>query len=107
MHCARDAPFTALHQRTFHRTLVWWLRSAGQSTVVIVEGEFDKLALAEAGIYNCVSLPQGALTGQDGENTREAYELIKVNAQFLQVGLVDSFWDPAQSMATGASARDR
>ncbi|XP_021298475.1 primase homolog protein [Herrania umbratica] len=30
------------------------------ATVVIVEGEIDKLAVEEAGVYNCVSVPCGA-----------------------------------------------
>eukprot|EP00891_Asterochloris_glomerata_P000826 jgi/Astpho2/826/fgenesh1_pm.00016_%23_20_t len=33
---------------------------AGQSTIVVVEGEMDKLALEEAGLLNVVSVPDGA-----------------------------------------------
>ena len=33
---------------------------ANESTIVIVEGECDKLALAQAGFKNCVSVPDGA-----------------------------------------------
>lgn len=32
----------------------------GQDTIIIVEGEFDKLAFYECGIKNCVSVAQGA-----------------------------------------------
>ena len=32
----------------------------GQDTIIIVEGEFDKLAFYEAGFKNCVSVAQGA-----------------------------------------------
>ena len=32
----------------------------GQSEVIIVEGEMDKLAMMEAGIKNVVSVPDGA-----------------------------------------------
>ncbi|KAJ7947418.1 twinkle-like protein, chloroplastic/mitochondrial [Quillaja saponaria] len=32
----------------------------GQSDIIIVEGEMDKLAMEEAGIFNCVSVPDGA-----------------------------------------------
>ncbi len=32
----------------------------GQSEVIIVEGEMDKLAMMEAGIRNVVSVPDGA-----------------------------------------------
>lgn len=33
---------------------------AGQSDIIIVEGEMDKLAMEEAGFFNCVSVPDGA-----------------------------------------------
>ncbi len=33
---------------------------AGQSEVIIVEGEMDRLAMMEAGITNVVSVPDGA-----------------------------------------------
>ncbi|KAL5771847.1 hypothetical protein ACOSP7_011456 [Xanthoceras sorbifolium] len=32
----------------------------GASDIIIVEGEIDKLSMEEAGIYNCVSVPDGA-----------------------------------------------
>ncbi|KAL4011835.1 hypothetical protein IC575_028898 [Cucumis melo] len=32
----------------------------GASDIIIVEGEIDKLSMAEAGIHNCVSVPDGA-----------------------------------------------
>ncbi|XP_027352791.1 twinkle homolog protein, chloroplastic/mitochondrial isoform X2 [Abrus precatorius] len=32
----------------------------GQSDIIIVEGEMDKLAMEEAGFFNCVSVPDGA-----------------------------------------------
>ncbi|KAK1554098.1 hypothetical protein Q3G72_007910 [Acer saccharum] len=32
----------------------------GASDIVIVEGEIDMLSMEEAGIYNCVSVPDGA-----------------------------------------------
>lgn len=34
-----------------------------ESAVIIVEGEFDCLAMHEAGLYNCISVPNGAGTG--------------------------------------------
>ncbi|MES3017902.1 MAG: CHC2 zinc finger domain-containing protein [Bacteroidota bacterium] len=35
-----------------------------ESTAIIVEGEIDCLSMHEAGFYNCVSVPNGAGTGQ-------------------------------------------
>ncbi|KAK7303608.1 hypothetical protein RJT34_14518 [Clitoria ternatea] len=32
----------------------------GQNDIIIVEGEMDKLAMEEAGFFNCVSVPDGA-----------------------------------------------
>ncbi|KAL2330633.1 hypothetical protein Fmac_018214 [Flemingia macrophylla] len=32
----------------------------GQSDIIIVEGEMDKLAMEEAGFFNCVVVPDGA-----------------------------------------------
>lgn len=45
--------------------LSWWNVDAVQnaSAVVIVEGEIDLLTLVEAGVYNVISLPNGAQTG--------------------------------------------
>ena len=50
-----------------------------------MEGEFDKLALAEVGIFNVVSLPSGALSGDGRDALSEAHRIAKVNEEFLQV----------------------
>ncbi|KAG0591560.1 hypothetical protein M758_1G180600 [Ceratodon purpureus] len=39
----------------------------GNREIVIVEGEFDKLAMYEAGIVNCVSVPDGAPAKVSGD----------------------------------------
>lgn len=41
----------------------------GESEAVIVEGELDNMAVYESGIYNCVSVPNGA----QGNNSRLEY----------------------------------
>ena len=51
-----------------------------------MEGEFDKLALAEVGITNVVSLPNGAMHGDGSAKRGEANKMARVNEEYLQVG---------------------
>lgn len=37
----------------------------GETTIIIVEGEIDKLSIEEAGFTNCVSVPMGAMNAND------------------------------------------
>lgn len=48
-----------------------------QKEAVIVEGEIDKLSYYEAGIYNCVSVPNGAKNFQFLDNSYEELEKLE------------------------------
>jgi twinkle protein len=57
---------------------------ADATTVVIVEGECDKLALDEAGIRNVVSVPNGAQTGpRAADDSAPAFAWISDCAEYL------------------------
>lgn len=52
-------------------------------TTVIVEGEMDKLAMSEAGIQNCVSVPNGAPA--PGSKSLEArFEFLRLDAEKIK-----------------------
>ncbi|KAE8653324.1 twinkle homolog protein, chloroplastic/mitochondrial isoform X1 [Cucumis sativus] len=49
----------------------------GASDIIIVEGEIDKLSMAEAGIHNCVSVPDGAPPSVSKKNVPPAHQARK------------------------------
>jgi twinkle protein len=54
----------------------------GQNTIVFVEGEFDKLAFAEAGVLNVVSVPDGA-PAENAKPSAKKFEYLENCASYF------------------------
>lgn len=78
----------ALHEKVFRQVadaekILYGLDDIqGQSEVVIVEGEFDKLAFAQAGIFHVVSVPDGA-PAENAKPSAKKFEYLENCAAYL------------------------
>lgn len=83
----------ALHEKAFRQVadaekILYGLDDiAGMDTIIFVEGEFDKLAFAQADIYNVVSVPDGA-PAENAKPSAKKFEYLENCANYLSDSVI-------------------